>query len=474
MTDDQGFMRLALAQAQLAFAQGEVPVGAVVVKDGQVIGAGYNMPLTMHDPSAHAEIQAMRQAAAALGNYRLEGCTLYVTLEPCTMCSGAIINARLARLVFGAREPRTGACGSVTNVLANTALNHHTSVGSQVLATECAALMSQFFKERRDMQKTTSQPLRDDALRTPASAFEHLPDYAFEPQYVSDLPSLNGWRMHYLDEGPRDASVTWLLLHGNPTWSYVWRHWVPQLVAQGHRVVAPDLIGFGKSDKPKKDQAHHFDFHRNVLLELIDRLDLRNMHLAVQDWGGLLGLTLPMAQPARFSALLAMNTALATGDTPMGKGFEAWRQFCADKPSFSVANLMQRSCAHLSAEEAQAYSAPFPDAGHRAALRRFPEMVMRDVDAEGAQTSRDALDFWQHKWTGRAAMAIGGADPVLGPPSMQALHGNIRNCAQPMTIESGGHFLQEWAHPNAQGLPASMASGLVAWAASALCQTTAL
>ena len=474
MTDDHAFMRLALAQARLAFELGEVPVGAVVVKDGQVIGAGYNTPLTTLDPSAHAEIQAMRQAAAALGNYRLEGCTLYVTLEPCTMCSGAVINARLARVVFGASEPKTGACGSVTNVLANTELNHHTSVGSQVLALECAALMSQFFKERRDMQKAIAQPLKDDALRTPACAFENLPDYAFKPHYVSSLPSLGGWRMHYLDEGPRDAAVTWLLLHGNPTWSYVWRHWVPHLVAQGHRVVAPDLIGFGKSDKPKKDQAHHFDFHRRVLLELINQLDLRNIQLAVQDWGGLLGLTLPMAAPTRFSGLLAMNTALATGDKPMGQGFEAWRQFCADKPNFSVAGLMQRACAHLSAEEAQAYSAPFPDAGHRAALRRFPEMVMGSVHAEGAQTSREALHFWQHQWAGRAAMAIGAADPVLGTPSMLALHANIRHCGQAVTVEQGGHFLQEWAHPKAQGVPPAMRGGLVAWAESALCQTTGL
>ena len=301
-----------------------------------------------------------------------------------------------------------------------------------------------------------------------------MPGYAFEPNYVSDLPSLNGLRLHYLDEGPKDAAVTWLLLHGNPTWSYVWRHWIPQLTALGHRVVAPDLVGFGKSDKPKKDELHHFDFHRNVLLELVERLDLQHIHLAVQDWGGLLGLTLPMAQSERFDALLAMNTALATGDKPLGKGFEAWRQFCADKPAFSVASLMQRSCAHLSADEAQAYAAPFPDAGHRAALRRFPAMVMDSPDAIGAALSRQALHFWQHDWAGRAAMAIGLADPVLGQPSMQALHGHIRNCTPPVGIEQGGHFLQEWAHPKVQGLPSEMPAGLVAWAVSALCQTKTL
>lgn len=471
---DQAFMRCALAQAQLAFDANEVPVGAVVVKDGQVIGAGYNAPVANNDPCAHAEVQAIRAAAAYLGNYRLDGCTLYVTLEPCTMCTGAVINARLSRLVFGASEPKTGACGSVSNVLANQALNHHTQLTPGVLASECAALLSSFFQERRVMNKSTAQPLRDDALRTPGSAFENLPDYDFEPHYVSDLPALNGWRMHYLDEGPRNAPTTWLLLHGNPTWSYVWRHWVSGLTARGHRVVAPDLLGFGKSDKPKKDSAHHFDLHRDVLLQLVAHLDLRNIHLAVQDWGGLLGLTLPMAAPERYAALLAMNTTLATGDKPLGKGFEAWRQFCADKPGFSVAGLMQRSCAHLSHAEAAAYSAPFPDAGHRAALRRFPAMVMDHVDAAGAHTSREAAAFWQQQWAGRSAMAIGGADPVLGESTMRTLHQGIAHCAPPVVIEQGGHFLQEWAHPATPQPSSDMPDGLVAWAVSALCQTRSL
>jgi tRNA(adenine34) deaminase len=468
-TDDD-FMRLALAQAQLALDAGEVPVGAVVVKDGVVVASGFNACISAHDPSAHAEVQAIRAAAAQLGNYRLDGCSLYVTLEPCTMCTGAIVNARLARVVYGAQEPKTGACGSVCNVLANTAINHHTQVTAGVLAQDCMALMSGFFRERRHMSKLTAQPLRDDALRTPEQAFAHVPDYAFEPHYVSDLPALGGWRMHYVDEGPKDAPVTWLLLHGNPTWSYVWRHWITHLRSLGHRVVAPDLVGFGKSDKPKKDQAHHFDLHRDALLQLIEHLDLSHIHLAVQDWGGLLGLTLPMAAPQRFDALLAMNTTLATGDKPLGAGFEAWRQFCADKPNFSVSGLMQRACAHLTPAEAQAYDAPFPDAGHRAALRRFPAMVMDHVDAPGARISREARDFWQHAWTGRSAMAIGAADPVLGLPTMQALHAGIRQCAAPVVIEQGGHFLQEWAHPQAR---THMPEGLAAWAAATLCQTTA-
>lgn len=142
-------MRLALDLARQAANNGEVPVGAIVVKDGTIIGRGANAPIQNHDPTAHAEIIAMRQAAATLGNYRLVDCTLYVTLEPCAMCSGAIQHARIAKLVFGASDPKTGACGSVVNLMSEPKLNHHTEVVGGILAEECGALLSAFFKQRR-------------------------------------------------------------------------------------------------------------------------------------------------------------------------------------------------------------------------------------------------------------------------------------------------------------------------------------
>lgn len=146
---DEDFMRLAMALATEATALGEVPVGAVVVKDGVVIGKGRNAPISLSDPTAHAEIQAMREAAQSLGNYRLVDCTLYVTLEPCAMCSGAIQHARIARLVYGASDPKTGCCGSVVNLMAEQKLNHHCEVTSGLLAEECGALLSTFFRQRR-------------------------------------------------------------------------------------------------------------------------------------------------------------------------------------------------------------------------------------------------------------------------------------------------------------------------------------
>jgi tRNA(adenine34) deaminase len=148
MTDDD-YMKLALALAQDAAQAGEVPVGAVVVKDGEIVGRGYNAPISSHDPSAHAEMQALRAAAQTLGNYRLIGCTLYVTLEPCAMCSGAIQHARISRLVFGATDPKTGACGSVVNLMAEPKLNHHCEVEGGILAVECGRILSEFFAARR-------------------------------------------------------------------------------------------------------------------------------------------------------------------------------------------------------------------------------------------------------------------------------------------------------------------------------------
>jgi tRNA(adenine34) deaminase len=146
---DINFMSVALTLAHAASAAGEVPVGAVVVKSGEIIGAGFNAPINLHDPSAHAEIRAMREAAGTLKNYRLTGCTLYVTLEPCAMCAGAIQHARIARVVFGAADPKTGACGSVVNLFAEERLNHHTVVEAGLMAQQCGELLTNFFRERR-------------------------------------------------------------------------------------------------------------------------------------------------------------------------------------------------------------------------------------------------------------------------------------------------------------------------------------
>ena len=443
MSDDAAWMALALAQAHLAADAGEIPVGAVVVKNGVVIASGRNAPIASHDPTAHAEIVALRAAAAALDNYRLDGCELFVTLEPCAMCAGAMLHARLARVVFGASDSKTGAAGSVLNLFTQQQLNHRTSLDGGVMASDCVAVLQDFFAHKREVARMKNSQLRDDALRTPDERFADLPAYPWPPHYLSDLPALNGLRMHYLDEGPRDARLTWLCLHGNPAWSYLYRKMIPVFLAAGHRVVAPDLVGFGKSDKPKKDTAHSFSWQRQILLELVERLDLRNVVLVVQDWGGLLGLTLPMAAPQRYAGLLAMNTMLATGDVPLTPGFLAWRSMCAKNPGFDVARLFARANPQMSEAECAAYMAPFPDSGHRAALRAFAPMVPEFAHSDGADISRQARVFWSTAWSGRSFMAIGAQDPVLGLPVMQQLQSTIRGCPPPMVLEQAGHFVQE-------------------------------
>lgn len=450
---DADFMELALAQARAAAAEGEVPVGAVVVKDGQVIATGRNTPIRSHDPTAHAEIVAMRAAALVLGNYRLDGCELFVTLEPCAMCSGAMLHARLNRVVFGAPDPKTGAAGSVLNLFDNANLNHQTKVEGGVQSEACSVVLQEFFRNKRneqDHQRRALHPLRDDALRTPDTQFAGLPDYPWEPRYVSDLPALDGLRMHYLDEGPAGADRVYLCLHGNPAWSYLYRKMIPIFLQAGHRAVAPDMVGFGKSDKPKKESAHSFSFHRQILLELIERLGLQRIVLVVQDWGGLLGLTLPVASPERFAGLVVMNTMLATGDTALTPGFLAWREMCSRKPEFDIARLFARSNPGLSEAECLAYAAPFPDRGHRAATRAFPNLVPDQLESDGAAVSRQARGYWQTQWRGPTLMAVGMADPVLGPPVMETLRRMIHGCPAPMIFAEEGHFVPEVGAPLAQ------------------------
>jgi len=275
-------------------------------------------------------------------------------------------------------------------------------------------------------------------MRTPDECFSDLPGFAYAPRYLE----WRGLRAHYVDEGAGER--VFLCLHGEPTWAYLYRRMIPSFLASGARVVAPDLIGFGRSDKPQEDAFYTFDMHRGFLLEAIERLDLRRITLVVQDWGGLLGLTLPMDMPERFERLLVMNTTLGTGDAPLPEGFLAWRSYVAKNPSLDCAKLMQRACPHLTPREAAAYEAPFPDAKAKAGVRRFPQMVPDRPDAPGAALSRKAREWWMRSWRGETFMAIGAKDPVLGPPVMHALRKVIRNCPEPYVHAEGGHFLQEW------------------------------
>lgn len=250
------------------------------------------------------------------------------------MCAGALLHARVARVVYAAPDPRTGAAGSVLNLFAQPALNHQTRLQGGLLAREGGALLTHFFRRRRQQQRQAHSPLRDDALRTPERRFDPLPDWPWAARYLSDLPSLRGLRLHYVDEGPSDDATAWLCLHGAGAWSYVFRHLLAALCAHGQRVVAPDLIGFGRSDKPKKACAHTLPWHLEVLRELIQRLDLRRMVLVLQAGDEALGLALAALERGRCRGVAVL--------APQPHGLP------------EAARL-----------------APFPDAGHAAAPRAW-------------------------------------------------------------------------------------------------------
>ncbi len=383
--DDAHYMSLALAQAATAADRGEVPVGAVVVKDGLVIGWGANSPIQAHDPSAHAEINAMRRAAAHLGNYRLDGCEIFVTLEPCAMCTGAILHARLERLVYGAAEPKTGAAGSVVNLFANPQLNHQTQVSRGVLENVCAEMLQQFFLHKRDEKKLAHQPLRQDALRTPEARFEGLPDYPWEPRYLQDLPALDGFRLHYLDEGSRFAPKTWLFVHELGHWSCQYRHLIPELLALGHRVIAPDLIGFGKSDKPKRQESYSLASHRQVLLALIEHLDLQDVVLVVPNWAALLGLNLAEPQCKPVSGVWMLQADPRNRDL------------------------------------AQALKAPFPDRGYEAALRAFAALNREAQSSELTDGLTRPSEIFLSEWKGRLRVEADSLDLSQASPTLASI-----------------------------------------------------
>jgi len=289
-----------------------------------------------------------------------------------------------------------------------------------------------------------------EALRTPDERFAVLPGFPYEPHYFNDLPGYESLRMAYVDEGPADAKTVFLCLHGEPTWSYLYRKMLPVFVAAGHRVVAPDFYGFGRSDKPVDDSVYTFDFHRESLLRFVERLDLRDVTLVCQDWGGLIGLTLPMDLPGRFTRLLVMNTAIPIGE-PLPDGFARWKMFAATVPDIPVAGLVVSDAREATNPmDAVAYDAPFPDARYKAGVRRFPQIVPVEPGMDGIEHGRRARKFWSNDWAGESFMAVGLRDAALGEPAMQELRGIIRGCPEPMKIEDAGHFVQEYGEPIAR------------------------
>ena len=282
-----------------------------------------------------------------------------------------------------------------------------------------------------------------DILRTPEERFGGLVDFPFTPHYITNLKNYENLRLHYIDEGSKTSKYTFLCLHGQPTWSYLYRKMMPIFIKAGYRVVAPDFYGFGRSDKPVSDDVYTFDFHRNLIINFILHLNLKDLILVGQDWGGIFGLTLPMEMPAKFSKLILMNTTLGTGEGVPSPGFKAFRDWVNKTPDMDIGRLMLRGTPNLTPEEVEAYNAPFPDIKYKAGVRQFPNMLPTTYDAPGAEISRKARDWFQKEWSGDSFMAIGMQDPVLGPSVMRNLRKIIPGCPQPLRIKEEGHFVQE-------------------------------
>jgi len=289
-----------------------------------------------------------------------------------------------------------------------------------------------------------------NALRTPDNRFVDLQGFPFQPHYVDDLPGYEGLRAHYLDLGPQEAERTFLCLHGEPTWSYLYRKMIPVMLGSGARVVAPDFFGFGRSDKPVQDSTYTFHFHRMFLLRFVERLDLRNITLVVQDWGGTLGLTLPMDAGfrSRLDRLLVMNTVLPVGE-PLGPHCYEWRSLVRNTPGLlPVGQWIRATAPQLTDQEMAAYDAPFPDSRFQAGARTFPDLAMVEPEMDGVAESQEALRFWTEEWSGQSFMAIGADDPDVD--AMHALRNQIRGCPEPLIVAEAGHFVQEWGEPVAR------------------------
>ena len=280
-------------------------------------------------------------------------------------------------------------------------------------------------------------------LRTPDECFENLPDFDFKPRYLEiDDPDLGTMRIHYVDEGPGDGPVI-LCMHGEPSWSYLYRKMIPVLVASGLRVVAPDLIGFGRSDKPSQQEDYSYQKHVDWMTQWVEQLDLQNVTLVAQDWGGLIGLRLVAQMPNRFARVTISNTGLPTGEGSPPEAFKAWLEFSKNDEAFDIGMIVNDfGSGTLNAAEQDAYRAPFPDDNYKAGARIFPSLVPMSAN----NPARDAnVAAWEvlKQWQKPFLCCFSDKDPVTGGGE-KVFQKLVPGCkGQAHTTLHGGHFIQQ-------------------------------
>ncbi len=280
-------------------------------------------------------------------------------------------------------------------------------------------------------------------LRTPEAHFENLPGYDFDGRYAE----VRGLRMHYVDEGPRGGQVV-LLLHGEPTWSFLYRNMIPPLAAGGLRVIAPDLIGFGKSDKPSRKRDYSYRRHVEWMTQFVDLLGIEGVTLFCQDWGSLIGLRVAAENEARFARIVLGNGGLPTGDEELPRAFHVWRSFARFSPWFPIGKIVQKgTVTDLPGDVVAAYDAPFPSAAYKAGARAFPMLVPTAPDDPASEANRAAWKVFRN-WQKPFLTTFSNRDPVTrgGEIVWQESVPGARNRAH-VKIRNAGHFLQEDAGP---------------------------
>ena len=281
--------------------------------------------------------------------------------------------------------------------------------------------------------------IKPGVLRTPDECFENLADFPFEPHYVE----VDGYRVHYLDEGPRNADPI-LLMHGEPSWCYLYRKMIPVLAGAGHRCIAPDLIGFGRSDKLAKRNDYSYRFHADIINGFVRSLNLENITLFCQDWGGLIGIRVLTENPDRFIRLIPANTGFPTGEHKTSEAFTKWLDYSQNVENFHVGGIVKGGCVTpLSDEVIAAYNAPFPDDAYKEGARIFPALVPITPEHPGAAENQKGWEVLK-QWPGKVLTLFSDKDAVTagGYKPFQKLMPGAKD--QPHeTIEGGGHFLQE-------------------------------
>jgi len=284
--------------------------------------------------------------------------------------------------------------------------------------------------------------------RSKDESFANLKDFSYEAKFIDDVKGFKdyvGLRMAYIDEGDKQADLTFVMLHGSPTWSYLWRHFIKEVIGANYRAVALDMIGFGRSDKPLDEDAYSFDSMRESIICAIEKLDLKNVVLVLHEWGGFLGLTIPMEIHERIDGIIIHNTTLATGNQLVSDSYLDWRKYIENNPDLNVRAIMARTNKILNLKECNTYHAPFETYESKIALRTLPKIYPDHPDKPGAEISQKSLEWYAEEFEGVMLSIFGMRDPLFPKEALNAFLDSIPGIIKLTGVDNAGHFLPEWA-----------------------------